>query len=1003
MLNINSAPDWDNLKILSKNRIPSRTYFIPGETESVKAVPREKLNGKNILLLSGTWEFKYFNSVADVPEDFVTAPLAGKQEKVPSVWQAQGYEKWHYTNVNYPIPVDPPHVPNHNPCGIYKRRFTLPQSFDGKEIFLSFLGVASSYHVYINGVLAGYNQVSHMTGEFNITDLIKDGENDICVIVYKWCDGTYLEDQDFFRCNGIFRDVFITAQPKERIEDFQFITDANSDFTVFSAKVSVKTSAEMFVKIRLSDKDGNTVYESAKKSEKRETVFEFTVENPLLWTAETPNLYKLVLCAGDDSAAHAVGFRKFEIDKNGVFRVNGVAVKCRGVNRHDSHPAKGYAVEFEDILKDLTLMKNMNVNTIRTSHYPNDPLLLMLADEMGFYIIDEADLETHGFPDWSYASKNPDWKDAYVDRANRMVMREKNQACIIMFSLGNESGYGDNHMAMANEIRRVVPNAIIHYCENKELFDVKSIMYPTVEHLEREGRDTSDKRPFFMCEYAHSMGLGPGSFKEYWETIYKYPRLMGGCVWEWCDHAAEHRNADGSVTYTYGGDHGEYPHDGNFCCDGLVYPDRRPSTAALEMKQAYTPLSASFCKECGRIKFINRLDFTNISEYKVSWKALFDGKEEASGIFEGLDIAPHATAAVDLPSVPENDGEYIINIYVTDERGLYGVEKGNVCSAQSLIINSGVKRKDKEEGTSAISVCENERFVYISVNGSETVFDKADGCISRWKAFGAEFINSAPQYPAARGLCRLPAGIKPSVWRSLTDNENRHFRKAAELGANKLWHRIEFAKITENSGSKVEIKVNGVLAAPSKVPFMSTEITYTFFPCGTVRINIKYEPLINEECLLPKYGVTFEMPGEFDSIEWYGKGPGESYPDIPLSTVYGIFENRVKEMHEPYLRPQESGNRSEVRYMKVKNAEGAGLIATADKPFNFSAHRYTDDDFMLWKHREDVKDMGFTRISIDGFLSGIGSASCGPMPIEKYLLISTETREFSFTLKPIKE
>ena len=1003
MLNINSSPDWDNLKVLSKNRVPSRTYFIPGETETVKAAPRSQLNGKNILLLNGMWEFRYYGSVADVPEDFVTAPLGGKQEKVPSVWQAQGYEKWHYSNVNYPIPVDPPHVPNHNPCGIYKRKFTLPQSFAGKEIFLSFLGVASSYHVFINGVRAGYNQVSHMTGEFDITSLIKEDENDICVIVYKWCDGTYLEDQDFFRCNGIFRDVFITAQPKERIEDFQFITDANADFTVFSAKVSVKTNAETYVKICLYDKDGKTVYEHEKNTEKSETVFEFTVDKPLLWTAETPNLYKLVIVAGEDSAAHAVGFRKFEIDKNGVFRVNGTAVKCRGVNRHDSHPAKGYAVEFEDIKKDLTLMKNMNVNTIRTSHYPNDPLLLMLADEMGFYIIDEADLETHGFPDWSYASKNPDWKNAYVDRANRMVMRDKNHACIIMFSLGNESGYGDNHMAMANEIRRVVPNAIIHYCENKELFDVKSIMYPKTETLEKEGRDTFDKRPFFMCEYAHSMGLGPGSFKEYWETIYKYPRLMGGCVWEWCDHAAEHRNTDGSVTYTYGGDHGEYPHDGNFCCDGLVYPDRRPSTAALEMKQAYTPLQASFCKDCGRIKFINRLDFTNISEYKVSWTALLDGKEASCGVFENLSIAPHATAAVELPYIPEKDGEYILNIYVTDERGLYGVEKGNICSAQSLMIGSAEKCEDKKEVNSALSVRENERFIYISGTGSEIVFDKADGCISSWKAFGAEFINGTPQYPAAKGLCRLPAGIKPSLWRSLTDNESRHFSKAVELGADKLWHRIEFAKIAENSEGKVVIKVNGNLAAPSKVPFMSTEITYTFFPCGSVKINVKYEPLAKEECLLPKYGITFEMPGEFDSVEWYGKGPGESYPDMPLSTVYGIFECGVKDMHEPYLRPQESGNRSEVRYMKVKNADGAGLLATADKPFCFSAHRYTDDDLITWKHREDVKDMGFTRISIDGFLSGIGSASCGPMPLEKYLLRSTETREFSFTLKPIKE
>ncbi len=1001
MLNINAAPDWDNLKILSRNREDSRTYFIPGQTANIKAAARSEIDQNKIILLNGMWEFRYFRSVADVPDDFVTGTLGGKEEHVPSVWQAQGYEKWHYSNVNYPIPLDPPHVPNHNPCGVYKRKFVLPKSFYDKEIFISFLGVASAYHVYINGSLAGYDQVSHMTGEFDITRFVKEGENEICVIVYKWCDGTYLEDQDFFRCNGIFRDVFITSQPKERIVDFQFTTDANSDFSVFATCVKVKTNAEIRVGIILSDSEGKEIYKAEKNAEKCFAVFEFDVKDPLLWNAETPNLYKLSVFAGDDSAAHAVGFRKFETDKNGVFRVNGVAVKCRGVNRHDSHPSKGYAVDFDDIKKDLTLMKNMNVNTIRTSHYPNDPLLLMLADEMGFYVVDEADLETHGM--WSYASKNPDWRDAFVDRARRMVMRDKNHACIIMFSLGNESGYGDNHMAMAEEIRKTVPNALIHYCENKELFSVESIMYPSIDYLEKQGKDTEDKRPFFMCEYAHSMGLGPGSFKEYWETIYKYPRLMGGCVWEWCDHAAEHKNSDGSVTYTYGGDHGEYPHDGNFCCDGLVYPDRRPSTAALEMKQAYTPLQSSYCKECGKIKFINRRDFTNISEYKVSWKALLDGREIDAGVFDGLEIAPHSTATADLPFVPEKDGEYIINIYVTDERGLYGVEKGNILSAESHIVKEAEKRNEKTDVLSQISVSETERFIRIDGKGFEIVFDKADGCISSWKAFGKEFINSEPQYPAARGLCRYPAGIKPSVWRSLTDNEQHIFEKSKEYGADKLWHRIEYANIAESNEKRVIIKVNGVLAAPQRHPLLTTEITYTFFPCGSVKVNVKYEPCLKEEFLLPKYGVSFEMPSEFNSVEWYGKGPGESYPDMPLSTVFGIFESSVAAMHEPYIRPQESGNRSETRYMKVKNADGSGLYITSEKPFDFSAHRYTDDELMLWKHREDVKDMGFTRISIDGYLSGIGSASCGPGPLDKYLLKATESREFSFTLSPFKE
>lgn len=1002
MLNVNFAPDWDNLKILSKNRMPSRTYFIPGEVNTAIAGSRYDIKSDRFVLLNGMWMFKYYRSVADVPDNFVTADIGGKEEKVPSTWQTQGYEIWHYSNVNYTIPVMPPHVPTHNPCGVYKRSFVLPESFKDMKVNLSFLGVSSAYHVYINGKLVGYNQVSHMTGEFDVTEFVKEGENEICVIVYKWCDGTYLEDQDFFRCNGIFRDVFLTAQPKAHIKDFQFTTNANDDLSVFATKVEVKTSEEMFVKIALTDKDGKAVYECSKKTERTTAVFEFDAERPLLWNAEKPNLYTLTITAGEDTAAHKVGFRKFECDKDGVFKVNGVAVKCRGVNRHDSHPVKGYAVEYENILKDLTLMKQLNVNTIRTSHYPNDPLLLMLADELGFYVVDEADLETHGLHGWDYASKNPDWHDAYVDRAEKMVQRDKNHACIIMFSLGNESGYGDNHMAMANYIRSVVPNVIIHYCENKELFDVESVMYPDITYLTKQGEDKDDKRPYFMCEYAHSMGLGPGNLKEYWETIYKYPRLMGGCIWEWCDHAVAHTQADGSVTYTYGGDHGEYPHDNNFCCDGLVYPDRTPSTAALEMKQAYTPLNVSFCKECGKIKMVNRLDFTNISEYTVKWTALLNGDEVASGIFEGLNIEPHAATTFDIPFEAKEDGEYVINIYVEDNRGLRGIEKGHICSAESIVIKAADECcgcKKECEGT--IDVTENEKVITVCGDGFEIRFDKVDGTIASYKAFGAELINSEPQYPARRGLWREPAGIKPNIWHAKTDNDN-FLNGSLRYCADRVWHIVNTAQIIKLDKQEVSIKATGMLAAPACDPIIATELIYRICDCGCIKVDVKYESLVKEAFLLPRLGIAFEMPREFENVEWYGRD-NESYPDMLLSSVIGKFSNKVEKMHEPYIRPQESGNRAETRWMKIKNNDGVGFMIKSDKLFDFSTHHYTDDALIAWRHREDVKDMNFTRINLDGFISGIGSNSCGPMPMDKYVLKMEGTKQFSFKLKPIKE
>ncbi len=1002
MLNINSIPDWNNLQVLSKNRMQSRTYFIPGETNAF-ARSRSEIESDGFILLNGMWSFKYYTSVADVPEDFVTAELGGKEEKVPSVWQALGYEKWHYTNVNYPIPVMPPQVPNHNPCGVYKRKFTVPASFKDKQVNLSFLGVSSAYHVYINGKLVGYNQVSHMTGEFDVTNFLCDGENEICCIVYKWCDGSYLEDQDFFRCNGIFRDVFLTAQPKEHIVDFQFTTDANDDLTEFKTHIEVETSVETVVKIKLADKNGALVNESTQTTKRHIAVFDFNVIKPLLWNAEQPNLYTLTICAGNDIAVHNVGFRKFEIDKDGVFRVNKVAVKCRGVNRHDSHPEKGYAVEFEDILNDLTLMKQLNINTIRTSHYPNDPLLYMLADEMGFYVIDEADLETHGLHDWSYATKNPDWRHAHIDRAERMVQRDKNHACIIMFSLGNESGYGDNHMAMAEYIRKAVPNVIIHYCENKELFDVESIMYPSVEYLAQQGADKDDKRPFFMCEYAHSMGLGPGSLKEYWDTIYKYPRLMGGCIWEWCDHAVAHKHSDGSVTYTYGGDHGEYPHDGNFCCDGMVYPDRRLSTAALEVKQAYAPLSVSFCDKCGRIKMINRLDFTNISEYTVKWTMLLDGKEVSSGIFEDLDIAPHATAAVDLPVETDDRGEYVLNVYVETKKDSHGTKRGHICSAESMVIRKNTKCCCcNKENDGKLDVTENERYVNITGDGFDLKFDKADGTISSYRINRTELINSEPQYPARRGLCRLPAGIKPNIWHARTDNDN-FLNYTLRYGADRAWHIIKNAHILKMEKDSIVFKACGVLSSPACDPFLSTELTYTVDACGRVKTEVKYEPLTKDICCVPRLGVAFEMPREFENVKWYGRGAGESYPDMLLSTTVGVFESKVSQMHEPYLRPQESGNRSETRWFTITNNSGVGIAVCSGELFDFSAHHYTDDDLMLWRHTEDVKDMNFTRVNIDGYVSGIGSNSCGPQPMDQYLVKTDGTKEFSFTITPIKK
>ncbi len=1010
MFNSAICPDWQDIKVISKNRLASRSYFIPYESlescEASKVEARENIKSKRFMLLNGMWDFKYYRSVVDVPHDFVTADLGGKEEYVPSVWQAQGYEKWHYANVQMPIPVIPPNVPTHNPVGIYKRKFTVPESFKGMNVKISFLGVVSSFHVYINGELIGYDQVSHMTGEFDITDKLFDGENDICVIVYKWCNGTYLEDQDFFRCNGIFRDVFLIAQPEKSIEDFKFTANKKEDSVDFETKVTVKTSSDCNVKIKL--KDGNkVVYEAEKTSENNCCEFGFDVKEPTLWNAEKPYLYTLIISADNNEfIKQKVGFKTVTIDKD-VFKVNGVAIKIRGVNRHDSHPEKGYAVDFNDMLKDLTVMKTLNVNAIRTSHYPNDPLILELADEMGFYMIDEADLETHGLHDWSFASTHPEWTEQYVDRAERMAQRDKNHASIIMWSLGNESGWGFNHDKMADKIKEIIPEAKIHYCEHKTQYDVHSSMYTDPIMMEKianhEATDCrkfhgenllNDTAPFFLCEYAHSMGLGPGSFKEYWDVIYKYPRLMGGCVWEWCDHAVAHKHEDGTVTYTYGGDHGEYPHDGNFCVDGLVLPDRTPSTAALEMKQAYSPLTVELCEKCGKIKLINRLDFTDISEYELTWELLKNGKKVSEGKFENISIAPHEYAAVEVPTEISDDAEYALTIKVIDNRGKCYLEKDHLCATHQVLLNKYEPKTD--------CVCDEQLTVEelpccIKFAGKNFTakFSKADGTFESYIYNGKELINEEPQYPERRGLARFPAGIKPNLWRAKTDNENLD-----EKLLGKLWQFVTKVRLISVDEAQAKILVNMKLAAPTIDATVKVSTEFIIKGCGEITVTETVEPERPNMPEIPRFGILFEMPTEFDKCTWYGRGLNESYPDLKLSSVLGVFNSDVKDMHNYYIRPQESGNKSDCRYAVVHNGE-TGFAIYSETPFHFSAHRYTVDDLCGWSHAEDIKDMGLTQVSVDGFVRGIGSNSCGPIPLKQYILDGNKAYKFSFKIKGI--
>lgn len=1010
MLNVNASPDWQNLSVLSKNRLPSRSYFIPYESEDkCLSAPffcdRKDINSKRFMLLNGMWNFSYFRSILFLPDNFFD--LEGKKEPVPSVWQSQGYEKWQYVNIDYPFPVNPPEIPNHNPVGIYSRKFTVPEDFKDKIIKINFLGVASAFHLYVNRKEVGYGQVSHSTNEYDITEYLNfDGENELCVVVYKWCEGNYLEDQDKPRFNGIFRDVFLIAQPKIHIKDYFFKAAKKESLSLFGVDIDVELSSEANVSMKLLSPKGEIVRTESRMTENKKTIFSFDIENPELWNAENPKNYTLVLSVGENENTEvlkqAVGFKCAEI-KDSVLYLNDVPIKIKGVNRHDSDPFLGSAVPFEHVKKDLLLIKSLNCNAVRTSHYPNDPCLVAMANFYGLYIISEVDLETHGFRDgntgeldWSVLSKNPDWKNAYLDRLDKMLERDKNNPCVLFWSLGNESGDGENLRAMEEYTKNRIPGAIVHYCEFHNPQDqIYSEMYPEFSKVEEMGKNkNNDPSIYFMCEYAHSMGIGPGSFKEYWDLIYKYPRLCGGCVWEWCDHANGVKQPDGSVHYLYGGDNGDYPNNADFCCDGLVLPDRTLSTGALEMKEAYAPFRVSLDKNELLIK--NVLDFTSSEGYVFEWKHIVNGKIKESGFFE-LSISAHEEIKISLPVKPDKKAEHsAFDISFVKKDG------NEYCGHSVFVLSSDYfpVRAEKE----SLIIEENPAYINFEGKDFKMVFSRADGTFISYNYMDKELIKEGyvDGWELGKGTALFTRGPRLNIWRPLTSNDI-FIRQTNEYTNEKIWQKVNSAIITERKSDYAKINVSGILAAPLHTPAYIFEQSFTVHGDGSVDITSSIKPFRKEKlAFLARFGLRFDMPREFDNIIWFGLGERENYSDFKLSATYGIFNKKVSEMNETYIKPQETGNRSECRFVKILNSDGIGFEVTGNK-FNFSTRHCTIEELENCSHHFEIPSSDLVEVCVDGFMSGIGSNSCGPRPLPEYILDGNKEYSFSVTFKGIKE
>ncbi len=946
---------YEDLQHIMENRIPQRSYYIPE-------------NKDGYFLLNGEWDFKYYE--ADFEEESVIE--SWDKIPVPSCWQLHGYESPNYTNFNYPYPVDPPYVPDDNPLGIYKKEFEICD--DSRKYYIVFEGVSSDLSLYINGKYVGYSQGSHLQAEFDITEFLKIGKNTVICKVRKWCLGSYLEDQDFFRFNGIFRDVYILSRPTNHIKDIKITTSQNKILIAFEGEADVSLY------------DGDRII--SKTYAKNTT--EFEIEKPILWNAEKPYLYDVVFEYSGEIIRQRVGFVEYTVDENSAFCVNGVPVKLKGVNHHDTNPHRGWCMSDEEILLDLKQMKKLNINTIRTSHYPPSPKFLNMCDEMGFYVMLETDLETHGFvtrrpnlieydmvecpEEWIGNSK--DWLDAFMDRIIRAYERDKNHASVFSWSTGNESGHCDNHVKMIEYLRNTDSKRLIH-CENAsrashfypefyERPDMYGVFYPAISFVEEYAKDKTKHLPFFLSEYAHAMGNGPGDVMDYWDVVYKYPKLIGGCIWEWADHTVI---VDGVPKY--GGDFAdEVTNDGNFCADGLVFHDRSFKAGSLNAKAAYQYMRCSLSGST--LNVTNLYDFTNLNEYTFEYDCVVDGEIIETKVMT-LDVKPKETVSFECATVKKCKLGAFVNCYLYDNDGY------EVASAQ---LHMDAKQEEYFVEAEPAEIVENKNKYIVKGKDFSYTISKTYGELESVIKSGRELLKEH---------------VKLTVMRAPMDNERTMQKSWYKF--TKEWNAEGFDKLFNKCYSCIckdnVITVEGALACVSRMPFLKYKITYSFYKDGSLKINLNGN--IREDCIwLPRLGFEFKTFYANDKFRYFGRGDGENYCDMKHHAKIGFYESSADEEYVNYIVPQEHGNHINTKLLEMER----GLTFIAESEFEFNVSHYSAKNLTEAMHIDELKKEDATIVRIDYMNSGVGSESGGRPPLmEKYRLSEKKIENFGFYIK----
>ncbi|MBR6666834.1 MAG: beta-galactosidase [Clostridia bacterium] len=970
----------EDIAHLHVNTLPNRAYFIP-HADRDSALTGVRVCSERLTLLSGKWNFGYYDSLLDLPEDLFAPEAAPDIIPVPSVWQCHGYDRHHYTNARFPIPFDPPHVPWENPCGLYTRTFNWVAE-QGETATLHFEGVDSCLYVWVNKAFVGYSQVAHSTSAFDVTDFVHEGENHIAVLVLKWCDGTYFEDQDKFRQSGIFRDVYLLRRSESHLTDYFVHTDLNADFTAADITVEVEKTGDAPIAWQLLDADEQLIAEGESAGD-----IAFHLDDPRLWNSEDPYLYTLLMHCGGEWIAEEIGVRKICVE-NGVVKVNGVAIKFKGVNRHDSDPLVGSAVGLAEMHRDLRVMREHNINAIRTSHYPNAPEFLKMCDEYGFYVIDESDMECHGvvcigmptfLESYNALANDPAYEEVFVDRVQRCVIRDKNRPCVVLWSMGNEGGTGCNIDAALKWTKNYDPSRLTHYERasfppegqeiNKHDLDTYSRMYASIEEMDKQFAEHFTDKPYILCEYCHAMGNGPGDLEDYFQCFHRHEGHCGGFIWEWCDHAIyTGRTPDGRKKYFYGGDFGEMLHDGNFCMDGLVYPDRRPHTGLIEYKNVLRParvVEADVKK--GLFTIWNTLDFTNLQDaIRMVYTVRQNGRDvyTADVPAELLDIAPHARKEIALPLPEGLTGPYAVHF------SEYRLMADALVPADHLVGEDEAGCQEyaapvMAESTAPVTVKETPRHLILTGENFRYVYNKTTAAFDEMVYGG-------------RTLLTRPMGW--NIWRAPTDNDRNIARDWYGKHYHYRYGRGYTPTLTQQDGGWL-IEADLAIVTAYLPAVVRGKVKWLVKPNGEIALTCDAERR-QQDPFLPRFGLRLFLPRAMEQITYFGYGPWESYIDKRRSSFRHLHSAKVTDLHEDYLKPQENG--SHYACTMVQAADADVMLQVTGESFSFRASPYTQEELTQKKHNFELERCDATVLCVDAFQSGIGSNSCGPALAEAY-------------------